>query len=350
MRYRSIAVFFVSMAMVASGAAPFRAAAQTYSGWDGMSQEEISSWRRTNDRLRRAIERLPEDPVVNLPMPILFGVAPSDLSSNFGDPRSGGRKHEGEDIMAPRGAPIVSPTDAVVIGMGVWTGAGNYVSTANPGGETFVYMHLDSFADIDEGDTLEPGDVIGYVGNTGNASGGAPHLHLEIRKSAGPTDPFPRLTKEFSLEDKMDFAQNVLNDAGDEEKMAAFLVANYRAQFLAARALKIDLPEDIEKALGGASPAGTSATSGSAPIANVVPSRDLKLGSSGTDVIWLQAFLIVASSGSAAVALAKAGPTGYFGPITKAALAEYQAKSGISPAAGYFGPLTRARVTATLNN
>lgn len=72
--------------------------------------------------------------------------------------------------------------------------------------------------------------------------------------------------------------------------------------------------------------------------------RDLTLGSRGEDVIALQQFLIAKRTGGAAATLATAGATGYFGPLTRATLAEYQATNGIAPPAGYFGPLTRAHL------
>jgi hypothetical protein len=74
--------------------------------------------------------------------------------------------------------------------------------------------------------------------------------------------------------------------------------------------------------------------------------KDLTLGSKGTDVTALQNVLISANKGTAAAALAAVGATGYFGNLTKAALGEYQAAVGISPTAGYFGPKTRAYVAS----
>ncbi|MBI2013499.1 MAG: peptidoglycan-binding protein [Candidatus Colwellbacteria bacterium] len=71
--------------------------------------------------------------------------------------------------------------------------------------------------------------------------------------------------------------------------------------------------------------------------------RDLTVGSTGTDVTDLQNFLI---SKSAAMWPAGQAATGYFGPITQAALAKYQTSVGISPAAGYFGPITRAHMAS----
>lgn len=73
---------------------------------------------------------------------------------------------------------------------------------------------------------------------------------------------------------------------------------------------------------------------------------NLTVGSKGAEVTALQNLLISANKGPKAAALAAVGATGYFGPLTKAALAEYQAAVGISPASGYFGPITRAYVNS----
>lgn len=72
--------------------------------------------------------------------------------------------------------------------------------------------------------------------------------------------------------------------------------------------------------------------------------RNLTIGDIGDDVRALQLFLISQNKGQAAQALASNGATGYFGPLTQAALAELQASAGITPAVGFFGPVTRAYV------
>ncbi|MDP3793629.1 MAG: peptidoglycan-binding domain-containing protein [Candidatus Uhrbacteria bacterium] len=69
-------------------------------------------------------------------------------------------------------------------------------------------------------------------------------------------------------------------------------------------------------------------------------------GNRGDNVKILQQFLISQNKGPAARVLARVGATGYFGPLTRAALAEFQAKVGIKPALGNFGPITRAYVGA----
>lgn len=305
-------------------------------------EERATTRRGTSSSVQRKINDLDNDPVEKFPIPILLGLALRQVTSDFGDPRGGGtREHEGQDFIAPRGAYIVSPTDAVVLRTGTGESAGKYVYTANPGDETFAYMHLDEIADgIKAGTVLEPGDLIGYVGDTGNAKGGVTHLHFEVREGREALDPFDRLEGEFSLEDRMEALEKILDDADDEEEEAEMLVQAHRGLFIAAAAQGIDIPEAVEDALGTMGTIGAVATGFL---------RDLTLGSQGADVVALQAFLIAEDKGSKADALAGAGATGYFGAMTQAALIEYQAASGINPTSGYFGPLTRAHIAAKTN-
>lgn len=286
---------------------------------------------RTSSSLRAKIRKLDDDIVKNVPLPILFGLTPDNLTRNFGDPRSGGRSHEGLDIMTIKGAPIVSPTDAVVVRVGVGDSSGNHVYTANPGGETFAYMHLDEVADIDEGDELKKGDLIGYVGNTGNASGGAPHLHFEIHKGDAK-DPYPRIQSIFPMKDKIKYLEEILENHDDGEEFAEFVVRHYRSDISIAQSLNIELPELITKATL-AVPVPTTYAITTAP-------GDLTRGSRGPAVVELQNFLI--KKGIASGATLKAD--GSFGPATERALAEFQAAVGIVPSKGYYGPKTRAYV------
>jgi hypothetical protein len=284
----------------------------------------------------RKINELDDDEVKNLPIPILFGIKVSSLYPNFGDPRDGGdRSHEGEDILAPEGAPIVSPTEAVVTSVGSGGSSGKYVRTANPGGETFVYMHLSEFAEIKSGDVLKKGDLIGLVGDTGNAKGGPAHLHFEIRKGRKAYDPYPRLTKEFDLDDKIDYLEKALEDIDDEDDLVEFVVEHYQGELWQAKAAGIELPDDVDDELADM-PVTTPAS--------VTTPGDLTLGSTGPTVVLVQNFLIAKNTGVAARALAAAGATGTFGPITQRALIEYQAAHGITPASGYYGPATRTYI------
>lgn len=321
-------------AFILGAFSPFQAYARTYEGGD-----QISRWSRYSSSISRKIDSLSDNKETELPVPILFGITPDNLTRNFGDPRSGGRTHEGLDIMAPRGAPIVTPTDAVVLRVGNGESSGNYVYTANPGGETFAYMHLDKMSELDEGDELDKGDLIGYVGNTGNASGGATHLHFEIRNNNSATDPFPRLKRIFPLADKIEYLQNIIDDRNDEKEFAEQMVTMYRKEFVLAKTLTISgtlnitLPDEIETALKTVpttvAAASTTPTNG-----------NLTLGSRGTAVVTLQKYLISKNVGSANLVVAD----GSFGPITQKALAQFQASVGITPAIGYYGPITRAYV------
>ncbi len=327
-------VLFLSLAFIIlipySSFAQYRS--QSYGGEESFSNS-VNSWRRQSSALRSKINDLDDDPVEDLPLPVLFGVTLKSVTPNFGDPRNG-HAHEGLDIMAAEGLPVVSPTEAVVVRVGDGNSSGNYVTTANPGGESFVYMHLSEVADIDEGDELKPGDIIGYVGHTGNAVASAPHLHFEIHDDDGEaTDPYPRITEEFDLEDKIEFLEDILKDADDEEELAELLVTKSRATFTAAIAQDIELPDEITDALETV-PTSVSSTSSS-------NSSVLKVGSRGSAVKDLQEFLVDEDVGSAS----KVKPDGVFGPITRQALIDYQASVGLV-ADGVAGPKTLAYIKA----
>lgn len=326
---------------------PLGAGAQSIDAYVGASSTRADwrdSWAR-NSQLQSAIAALGSSPVTALPIPILFGVSRNNIFPNFGDPRDGGaRLHEGEDMMAVKGTPIVSPTAAVVLRVVTGPSEGLTVYTAAPGGERHVYMHLDRFGEgIAEGTVLAVGDLIGYVGNTGNASGGGAHLHFEIEDSSRTNiDPYPRLTAEFTPEQKIAYLNKIFGQTSDPVALSRFLAANFRATFLQYASAGIVLPPLIVGALDS-----TAAVPGQTPAASNLPAGDLELGSRGSAVVSLQNFLISARTGPAAVSLAGAGATGNFGPMTQAALIEYQIQKGISPASGYYGAATRALVESS---
>lgn len=89
-----------------------------------------------------------------------------------------------------------------------------------------------------------------------------------------------------------------------------------------------------------------STAQGTPAVSSYNYTRDLTVGSKGDDVTALQNFLMSQNKGAKAAALKVVGATGYFGSLTQAALAEYQASASISPAAGYFGPKSRAHVAS----
>lgn len=305
--------------------------------------ERNESWygRSLPSKARSKVSELQrQDPLEAIPIPILLGVEAADVYDSWGDARSQGRVHEGTDIMAPRGAYVVAPAESVVSSIGVGANGGNFVYTINPGGERFYFAHLDAYAEgLEVGDILEKGDLIGYVGNTGNASGGPTHLHFGIY-AGGAQNPYPRLTTAFTLAERIDAAGRIVDAADDGLAEARKMVNASPAVFRQAAASGIRLQEDIAVALAALVVASPAAGGG------IVGARDLTVSMQGSDVTKLQTVLIAQARGSAASALAGAGATGYFGPLTQRALAEWQAAVGISPAAGYFGPITRARFAA----
>jgi hypothetical protein len=290
--------------------------------------------------IQKKINALDEDEVEEFEIPVLFGVKLANISPNFGDPRDGGaRLHEGLDIMGKLGTPIVSPTEAVVTSTGDGDSSGKYVRTANPGGESFVYMHLDDIGNIKSGDVLKVGDYIGTVGDTGNAKGGPAHLHFEVREGREATDPFPRVEKEFTLEEKIEFVLNMFKDLDDEEDMAEFLVENYTSEFKLALNASYELPEEIEDELKERGIVSTAAlVKALADIIATIPkvvTKDLSLGMQGSEVALMQLYLIYEQEGPAASALKATGATGFFGPATEAALKEYQLKAKVVPTGIY---------------
>jgi uncharacterized membrane protein len=134
----------------------------------------------------------------------LDGVNPGTLHSNFDERRGGGtRQHQALDIMAPRRTPVRSAAAGRVLKLFTSVAGGLMVYTADST-ERFIlmYAHLDGYAPgLRDGAPLARGQVIGYVGSTGNASPNAPHLHFAVARSADvkrwskgqPIDPLPVL-------------------------------------------------------------------------------------------------------------------------------------------------------------
>ena len=126
-------------------------------------------------------------------------IGPHAFGSDFGAPRMVGtpdeHTHEGNDIAAPLGAQLVSVEPGMVVAMGTDRLGGIKLWLAGRSGTYYYYAHLSKFADdVHEGDIVPAGTVVGYVGNTGNAAGGIPHLHFEIHPNGGPAvDPYQYL-------------------------------------------------------------------------------------------------------------------------------------------------------------
>ena len=131
-----------------------------------------------------------------LPIPV-DAVKTSQLKDTWGAARSQGRSHEGIDIMAPRGTKVFSATDGLIADLRNNNLGGKVIWVMGPAGSWHYYAHLDAHKrGLNIGDSVKKGDIIGYVGNTGNARHTSPHLHYGIYlngKGRGAVNPFPYL-------------------------------------------------------------------------------------------------------------------------------------------------------------
>jgi murein DD-endopeptidase MepM/ murein hydrolase activator NlpD len=129
-------------------------------------------------------------------MPVV-GVRTGELYDSWGNPRDGGRrKHRGIDIFAPKGTPLVAVADGIISYIGEQPKGGNCLWLTTEDGTSFYYAHLDRWAaGLYEGIEVKSGDLLGYVGNTGNAISTPPHLHFGISDNDEMVNPYPVLTK-----------------------------------------------------------------------------------------------------------------------------------------------------------
>ena len=131
-----------------------------------------------------------------LRLPVV-GVRTRDLSDSWHDPRDGGsRLHKGIDIFAPRGTEIVAVADGIISYIGDQPKGGHCLWLTTEAGTSFYYAHLDRGAPgLYEGMEVQSGDLLGYVGNTGNALHTPSHLHFGINQNDEMVDPYPLLTR-----------------------------------------------------------------------------------------------------------------------------------------------------------
>lgn len=126
--------------------------------------------------------------VMDVPLPAgrllvpVAGIGADQLADTFGQARGNERRHQALDILAPRGTPVLAASDGKLVKL----------FNSKPGGLTlyqfdpeqkvaYYYAHLDRYATgLDEGRELKRGEVIGYVGSTGNADPATPHLHFAV--------------------------------------------------------------------------------------------------------------------------------------------------------------------------
>jgi murein DD-endopeptidase MepM/ murein hydrolase activator NlpD len=116
------------------------------------------------------------------------GAPVSSIENTFDDPRDGGRMHRAVDILSPRGTPILSADDGVVLRMSTSPLGGICLYAADPDHRlVYYYAHMDRYHDsMISGRRLAKGDTIGFVGTTGNAPKNVPHLHFQVM--AWPAD------------------------------------------------------------------------------------------------------------------------------------------------------------------
>jgi murein DD-endopeptidase MepM/ murein hydrolase activator NlpD len=118
------------------------------------------------------------------------------VSSGFGyreDPISGSRRfHDGCDIVAPRGTPVIAPANGIVTFGGWRDGMGRMVEIEHGHGYTTTYGHNDKLL-VKKGDLVNRGDLIAYVGSSGRSTG--PHLHYEIRLNGRLVNPWKYLVQ-----------------------------------------------------------------------------------------------------------------------------------------------------------
>jgi peptidoglycan LD-endopeptidase LytH len=169
-----------------------------------LAGERVAGAREVLDAARRAavpsaslppVVTVQGEPVADRPLswpPVMacpLGL-PNGFSSSWGAPRSGGRSHQGVDMFAARGTPVVAAADGQVRvgsnGLGGLT-----VDLYDVAGNRYYYAHMDSTA-VADGQQVVAGQIIGGAGTSGNAAGTPPHLHWQVHPGAqGPVDPYP---------------------------------------------------------------------------------------------------------------------------------------------------------------
>jgi septal ring factor EnvC (AmiA/AmiB activator) len=132
--------------------------------------------------------------------PVQGAVAGRDFSNDWGYPRSGGRWHQGNDVFANRGTPVVAVHDGVVVSWNPPSSptrlGGITVTYETADGSHWYNAHLDTIADgVSPGSSVSRGQVIGTVGNTGNARTTPPHLHIGRRYGGSPVNPWPTISQ-----------------------------------------------------------------------------------------------------------------------------------------------------------
>jgi murein DD-endopeptidase MepM/ murein hydrolase activator NlpD len=148
------------------------------------------------------VPALATPPTPGLAVPVA-GVGQGELTRQFDEHRSGGRSHRAIDILAPCGTPVLAANDGRIERLLHNRLGGHTIYQRDPArGFVYYYAHLQRYrAGLSEGDEVRRGEVIGYVGTSGNAPPATPHLHFAIHRvgpedrwwQGEPIDPFDEL-------------------------------------------------------------------------------------------------------------------------------------------------------------
>jgi murein DD-endopeptidase MepM/ murein hydrolase activator NlpD len=152
----------------------------------------------------KVVPVLEADPLADLRQRVLTlpvqGIDSDDLTGSFDDKRGEGRRHEAIDILAPRNTPVLAVEDGTIARLFTSKAGGLTVYQFDPGSTyAYYYAHLERYAPgLKDGTRVRRGQVVGYVGTSGNAPPDTPHLHFAIFKLADkkrwwegtPIDPF----------------------------------------------------------------------------------------------------------------------------------------------------------------
>ena len=147
------------------------------------------------------------------------------FDDTWGNRRSGGRRHKGTDLMAPKMSPVYAVADGIVTTMKRGGSAGWWIGIEHAGGLESWYMHLNNdapgtdngraereetfAAGLGVGDFVTAGQLIGYVGDSGNAEGSGPHTHFELHVNGKPIDPYPLLVAAHERATLVQFLQRL---------------------------------------------------------------------------------------------------------------------------------------------
>jgi len=151
-----------------------------------------------------AIPELSANPIAELRVRSLTlpvqGIKRDELRDTFNETRGATRKHEAMDVLAPRNTPVVAVEDGKIARLFLSAAGGITLYQFDPTSTyCYYYAHLEKYANgLEEGDTVKRGQVLGYVGTTGNAPRDTPHLHFAIFKlgddkkwwEGTPIDPY----------------------------------------------------------------------------------------------------------------------------------------------------------------